>query len=145
MTRFFLIASVAALMLTTASGIAVAATPSPSDAQTSPASGTTRATQPPSAPKAPTAPSPPESPAPPVPPRGPEPLPDGVTQIIPRGVLASVDEPVFVPAAGAGLPDSAWVLGVYLDGEARAYSLNLLNRHEVVNDRIGDTPLAAVW
>jgi hypothetical protein len=49
-----------------------------------------------------------------------------------------------VPAAEADLPDDAWVLGVVLGGEARAYSLNLLNRHEVVNDRIGERSVAAV-
>jgi hypothetical protein len=32
-----------------------------------------------------------------------------------------------------------------IEGEAHAYSLNLLNHHEVVNDRFGDTPVAAVW
>jgi hypothetical protein len=74
-----------------------------------------------------------------------EPLPPGVVQIIPRGRLAAVFEPEFVPAEEAGLPDSAYVLGVEMDGEAHAYSLNLLNHHEVVNDRIGETPFAAVW
>jgi hypothetical protein len=41
--------------------------------------------------------------------------------------------------------DDAWILGVEIDGEARAYSLNLLNSHEVVNDRIGERSFAAVW
>ncbi len=52
---------------------------------------------------------------------------------------------MFVAAAEAELPDDAWVLGVAVDGQAKAYSLNLLNRHEVVNDRIGETAYAAVW
>jgi hypothetical protein len=43
------------------------------------------------------------------------------------------------------LPDDAWVLGVAVDGTAKAYSLNLLNRHEVVNDKTGETAYAAVW
>ena len=34
---------------------------------------------------------------------------------------------------------------ILIDGQARAYSLNLLNRHEIVNDRIGDKTFAAVW
>lgn len=71
--------------------------------------------------------------------------PPGVKQILPRGRIAAVFEPEFVPAAKAKLPDDAWVLGVLFDGQARAYSLNLLNRHEIVNDRIGDTAFAAVW
>lgn len=72
-------------------------------------------------------------------------LPPGVVQILPRGGLPAVLAPRFVTAEEATIPDGAWVLGVVIDGEARAYSLNLLNRHEVVNDRIAGTAFAAVW
>ncbi len=72
-------------------------------------------------------------------------LPEAFEQVIPRGRIASIDGPVFVDAAEAELPDDAWVLGVAARGAAKAYSLNLLNRHEIVNDRIGDLPVAAVW
>ena len=72
-------------------------------------------------------------------------LPDGVEQILPRGRIAAVFEPRFVTAAEAEIAAEAWVLGVVIDGQAKAYSLNLLNRHEVVNDRFGDLPVAAVW
>jgi hypothetical protein len=72
-------------------------------------------------------------------------LPLGFQQIIPRGQIASVDEPRFVPAAKARLSPEAWVLGISIDGQARAYSLNLLNRHEIVNDAIGEKSFAAVW
>ena len=71
--------------------------------------------------------------------------PDGVEQLLPRGQIAAVFEPEFVGAGEAQISPDAWVLGVVVDGAAKAYSLNLLNRHEVVNDRIGDTPFAAVW
>ena len=74
-----------------------------------------------------------------------EQLPDGVEQILPRGEIPAVFEPTFVPAEEAEIADDAWVLGVVVAGEARAYSLNLLNRHEIVNDRIRDRPIAAVW
>jgi hypothetical protein len=74
-----------------------------------------------------------------------EELPPGVEQILPRGRIAAVIDPQFVTAAEAELPDDAWVLGVVVDGVAKAYSLNLLNRHEVVNDRTGETAYAAVW
>jgi len=66
-------------------------------------------------------------------------------QLIPRGSIPAIDDPQFVTATEAEIADDAWVLGVAIGGEARAYSLNLLNRHEVVNDRIGDRPVAAVW
>ena len=71
--------------------------------------------------------------------------PPGVEQLLPRGRIAAVVDPQFVPAAEAELPDDAWVLGVTIDGVAKAYSLKLLNRHEVVNDRTGETAYAAVW
>ena len=72
-------------------------------------------------------------------------LPDEFRQLLPRGRIAAVDDPRFVPAAEAEIPDDAWVLGVADGGRAKAYSLNLLNHHEVVNDKIGGRPIAAVW
>ncbi len=71
--------------------------------------------------------------------------PKGYRQILPRGRLAAIDRPTYVPASEADLSETTWVLGVVIDGQARAYSLNLLNAHEVVNDAIGDTRFAAVW
>jgi hypothetical protein len=72
-------------------------------------------------------------------------LPEGVEQILERGRIAAVTEPEFVTATEADIPDGAWVLAAAINGVAKAYSLNLLNRHEVVNDRFGDLPVAAVW
>ncbi len=74
-----------------------------------------------------------------------EPLPPGVEQLLPRGRIAAVFEPEFVTAEEAEISGDAWVLGVVIEGRAKAYSLNLLNRHEVVNDHSGDTAYAAVW
>lgn len=72
-------------------------------------------------------------------------LPSAFKQIIPRGRIASVDAPRFVPAEKARVPPEAWILGVVVEGQVRAYSLNLLNRHEIVNDQIGNKTFAAVW
>ncbi len=72
-------------------------------------------------------------------------MPEGYVQILDRGSIPAIDDPVYVPGAEANIRDEAWVLGVLIDGEARAYSLELLNSHEVVNDSIGDTDFAAVW
>lgn len=71
--------------------------------------------------------------------------PEGFEQIIPRGRIAAIDDPVYVSAADAKIPDDGWVMGVIIEGQARAYSINLLNSHEIVNDKIGDTAFAAVW
>lgn len=72
-------------------------------------------------------------------------LPDDFKQLLPRGAIPAISNPEFVPADEADIADDSWVLGVVIDGQPRAYSLNLLNHHEVVNDHIGDTPFAAVW
>ena len=74
----------------------------------------------------------------------PQPPPE-FQQVIPRGRIASIDAPEFVAAKDAEISDDAWVLGVEIGGEAKAYSLNLLNHHEVVNDRLGEQSFAAVW
>jgi len=71
--------------------------------------------------------------------------PEGYQQILPRGRIAAIDNPTYVPASEAEVRPSSWVLGVVIDGQPRAYSLNVLNAHEVVNDNIGDTNFAAVW
>lgn len=71
--------------------------------------------------------------------------PAAFKRYLPRGRIPSLDEPRFVPAREARIPSDAWVLGVVMNGEARAYELNLLTRHEVVNDRFGSQPVATVW
>ena len=71
--------------------------------------------------------------------------PEGVTQLLERNAIPSIFDPTFVEAQDAEIPDDAWILGVVIEGEARAYSLNLLNHHEIVNDEIAGRPIAAVW
>jgi hypothetical protein len=41
--------------------------------------------------------------------------------------------------------DEEMILGVYDGKQARAYSTWHLDRHEIVNDRLGETPIAATW
>ena len=74
-----------------------------------------------------------------------ETLPPGVVQLLPRGAIPAIFDPQFVSAHEADLPDGVWVFGVVIDGEAHAYSLNLLNSHEIVNDVFGTLPVAASW
>ena len=71
--------------------------------------------------------------------------PAGFEQILPRGRIAAIDAPTYVAATEAKLPDRAWVLGFVWGEQAYAYSLNLLNAHEVVNDEASGQPFAAVW
>ena len=66
---------------------------------------------------------------------------------IPRDAIPAIDEPSFVSAAEADelyYPDEP-VLGVEIGGEAHAYSLWHLDRHEIVNDELGGQAIAATW
>ncbi len=71
--------------------------------------------------------------------------PEGFQQILPRGGIPAINDPQYVTADEAQIKDDAFVLGIVIDATPLAYSLNLLNRHEVVNDTIGKTNFAAVW
>ena len=53
--------------------------------------------------------------------------------------------PSFVTAADAHLPDGVSVVGVSVDGVDRAYPLYVMKNHQVVNDRLGEVPVAASW
>jgi hypothetical protein len=77
--------------------------------------------------------------------QGEDPPPEGVTQLLPRGGIPAIFNPHFVGASSAEIPDDAWVLGVVIDGQAKAYDLNILNHHEIVNDVVGGTPVAPTW
>ena len=41
--------------------------------------------------------------------------------------------------------DDDLVLGIEINGDARAFSVPLLSRHEIVNDEIGGEPVAVTW
>lgn len=60
--------------------------------------------------------------------------------------IPSIDDPRFQSAESARwLQSNDLVIGVAVDGEAKAYPLRILNVHEVVNDRIGNTPIAVTY
>jgi len=72
---------------------------------------------------------------------------DDVYQVLPVGAIPAIDDPSFVSgaAANAQMSPSEPVLGIVLDGEAHAYSLWQLDAHEIVNDAIKGTAIAATW
>lgn len=69
----------------------------------------------------------------------------GFVKLLPRGQIAAIYEPTFVTGQSANMPLDAWVIGIAAGDEAKAYSINLLNKHEIVNDFIGDKPIATTW
>ena len=64
-----------------------------------------------------------------------------------RDQIPALFDPEFVPSAVAGyiLKKSDRVLGVYLNGQAKAYPVRILNWHELVNDKIGGRPILVSW
>lgn len=63
----------------------------------------------------------------------------------PRGIPALTD-PAFVgPDEAEHVADDAPVIGIALEGEARAYPLQIIDWHEMVNDVIDGTPVALTW
>lgn len=71
---------------------------------------------------------------------------DKVYSLLGPDRIPAIDEPQLVTAAEADfMADDEWVLGVAVDGQARAYSLWHLDRHEIVNDWLGGEPIAATW
>src|SRR6266540_7428463 len=64
----------------------------------------------------------------------------------PDGIPA-IDRPVFVPtgAADAWLRPAEPVLALQVNGDARAYPLQILVWHEIVNDTVGGRPVAVTY
>ncbi len=63
----------------------------------------------------------------------------------PRDGVPAIDQPRFVAAARARLAANDRVLALATGGVARAYPVRILNWHEVVNDRLGELPLAVTY
>ena len=63
-----------------------------------------------------------------------------------RDGIPSIDNPVFLAADEARFLDAEdRVLGLFLNGQARAYPIAILNWHEVVNDSIGEKAVAVTY
>ena len=59
----------------------------------------------------------------------------------------AITEPEIVHAAEADLAPRELVIGVCIDGHARAYPINQLTgpSREIINDSLGKIPIAATW
>jgi hypothetical protein len=66
------------------------------------------------------------------------PPPDGIPPI---------DNPKFISVLEAEefLEDSDLIVGLNIDGDIRAYPLQILVWHEIVNDKVGETPVAVTY
>lgn len=70
-----------------------------------------------------------------------------IITLLPFDAIPAIDNPEFLSADQADseyAPDEL-VIGVEFNGEARAYSINYLSRHEIVNDTVGGRQIAVTW
>jgi len=70
-----------------------------------------------------------------------------IITLLPKDAIPAIDSPQFYTAEEAEteyMPNEK-VLGVSINGESRAYSTSLLDRHEIVNDEVGGTKIAVTW
>ena len=64
----------------------------------------------------------------------------------PKDGIAAISNPEIVAFGEIEkLRDDDRMIGVVVEGEARAYPIRVLTYHEAVNDTIGDTPIAVVY
>ena len=69
----------------------------------------------------------------------------GVIQYRAADAKPAILEPEFVGADETVIASGTKVIGVFIEGEARAYPLFILNNHQIVNDEVGGIPLSASW
>ena len=74
-----------------------------------------------------------------------EPTPPNFRQVLPRDSILPVYNPRFVSAVDAAWTDDALIIGLELEGEAKAYPVSFLTRREMVIDWIGGTPVLVSW
>ena len=81
---------------------------------------------------------------------------DGIKHIVPldkiksggppKDGIPSIDKPDFVTASEANfISDDDLVIGLIINGETKAYPLFILVWHEIVNDIVGDVPVAVTY
>ena len=65
----------------------------------------------------------------------------------PQDGIPSIDNPKFVSVSEADkfLQDADQVVGLNVNGDIRAYPLQILVWHEIVNDNVGGTPVAVTY
>jgi hypothetical protein len=61
------------------------------------------------------------------------------------GIPAITSPQTVAPADARFLKANDRVVGVALNGQARAYPISILTQHEIVNDKLGDTPIAVTY
>lgn len=69
------------------------------------------------------------------------------SQLLPRDAIRPIyeTEVEFVTAEQAPYTDDELVIGLEINGEAKAYAIGPLNSREMVNDTVGGVPVLVTW
>ena len=65
--------------------------------------------------------------------------------LLPYDGIRPIYEPEFASADNSPLEDDELVIGISLNGEAKAYSITVLRSREMVNDELGGNPILVTW
>ncbi len=73
--------------------------------------------------------------------------PEDIIAILPMDAIPAILDPQFLSAASAEdqMESAEQVIGVSINGDNRAYSINMLSSHEIVNDMVGGEAIAVTW
>jgi len=71
---------------------------------------------------------------------------DEIQSILPQDAISALIKPAYLTASQASdIHDQEEVIGVVVNGDARAFPLSTLSAHEIVDDDIGGQPVAITW
>jgi len=71
---------------------------------------------------------------------------DEIQTILPEDAIPAIVKPTYLTAAAAAdMRDSEEVIGLAINGDARAFPIATLSAHEIVDDVIGGQPIAVTW
>lgn len=68
-----------------------------------------------------------------------------IRPLLVRDAIYPIYEPQFDPADAVDLDPDGLVMGLEINGDARAYPINILRRREIVDDTVGGTPVLVSW
>ncbi|PHS26474.1 MAG: hypothetical protein COA84_06085 [Robiginitomaculum sp.] len=63
----------------------------------------------------------------------------------PKDGIPAIDNPIFEAVKASDLPENEPVIGLVINGVARAYPLRILTWHEIVNDEVGGVPVTVTY
>ncbi len=68
-----------------------------------------------------------------------------IGQLLPRDGIRPIYDPQFTSAEDTNYSPDELVMGVEINGDARAYSVGILRSREMVDDTVGGVPILVTW